>query len=351
MHGLYTDHGAAGLQGVGRCVYARCSVIGLIVNPHARRGRDPDLPDRLRQVIRQAGAEGRTRLVVTRDLAALQEAVASFAADGVPLVATCGGDGTTMAVVTELVRAYGPQHLPSLLLLRGGSVNTIARNLQIRGRPERLLARALQRLRAPADLALWPGWPQDLLRVRDRLQGRDGPERFGCLLAAAMGARFLELHLASPRQSLAEAVALTLRTVASTLVPGGGALARRLFAETEARLWIEGEPVPQDRFRLLLAATVPDVGLGMRVAWQAGRVPGRLHVVASGLAIGSMARQLGRVRRGEPLDGAPHVDRLAASVRVRFVQPQPYTLDGDLFRAEEIEVEVGPRLWILGTLP
>ncbi|MDW8283466.1 MAG: diacylglycerol kinase family protein [Myxococcales bacterium] len=326
-------------------------MMGLIVNPHARRGRDPELADRLWQVIRRAGAQGRTHLVVTPDLAALREAVASFAAKGVPLVATCGGDGTTMATVTELVRAYGPRHLPSLMLLRGGSVNTIARNLHIRGRPEQLLARALERLRVPEDLALWPGWPQGLLRVRDRLQGRDGPERFGCLFAAAMGARFLELHLASPRQSLGQAVALMLRTVASTLVPGGGPLARRLFAQTEVRLWVDGEQVPQGHVRLVLAATVPDVGLGMRVAWQAGRVPGRLHVVASGLAIGTMARQLGRVRRGEPLGGGPHLDRLATSLRVQFVQPQPYTLDGDLFRAEELEVEAGPQLWVLGPLP
>jgi hypothetical protein len=98
--------------------------------------------------------------------------------------------------------------------------------------------------------------------------------------------------------------------------------------------------------RLLLASTVPDVGLGMRVTWQAGQQPGRFHLVASSLTTLSMAMQLHRVLGGQPLAGEPHLDRLAQTATVRFTRPQTFTLDGDLFREREVALSVGPRLWV-----
>ena len=91
---------------------------------------------------------------------------------------------------------------------------------------------------------------------------------------------------------------------------------------------------------------VRDVGMGFQVAWQAGRQEGHFHLVASGLSTTRMAMQLHRVMTGRPLVGSPHVDQLARRVQLRFMQPQTYTLDGDLFRAREVEIVTGPRLQI-----
>jgi hypothetical protein len=49
---------------------------------------------------------------------------------------------------------------------------------------------------------------------------------------------------------------------------------------------------------------------------------------------------------GRPLAGQPHLDRLAQRARVRFAEPQTFTLDGDLFRDTTVDIAVGPRLWI-----
>lgn len=328
-------------------------MIGIIVNPHARRGKDPGLPERLDQVVRAHRAQERCRLVVTPDLGALREAAAGFARGGVTLVGTCGGDGTTMAVLTALHGAYGPERLPRLLILRGGTVNTVARNLHLRGAPERVLDRVLTVCAGPRGEAGLPVWEQDLVRVRSRRDAGRGDgawddEHHGCLFAAAMGARFLQTYYALPRQGIGWAALLLLRTVGSTAM--GGALARRLFAETEAQVQVDGEDLPAGGFRLFLAATVADVGLGMRVTWRAGRSPGRFHVVASRLPLSAMARQLPRVLSGAPLsspEAAAHVDRMARALRLRFPAPQPYTLDGDLFTAAEVAVDIGPRLQVV----
>ncbi len=320
-------------------------MIGVIVNPRARGARDPLLPERLRQVLRGQGvapAEG--EVVVTRTREDLRGVMEGFAARGVDLVAVCGGDGTAMATVTAMVRAYGAGRRPRLLLLRGGTINTVAGNLGVRGRPEELLRRGL---------GAGSRW-QDLIRVRsvpgagaggDAAGEAGGEDLYGFLFAAAMGARFLQVYYERPGAGPLWAAQLTARTIGSTIV--GGPLARRLFADTEARLHVDGAKVPAERFRLLLCATVADVGLGMRVTWRGGRDPGRFHVVASGLPLWSMAAQLPRVYAGRPLLGQPHLDQPARDVRMEFPKEQPFTLDGDLFLAREIDISIGPRIAIV----
>ena len=321
-------------------------MLGVIVNPNALGvRRDPALADRLRAVL---GDDG--EVVATRTPAELPEAVARFAARGYDPIGICGGDGSNLSTISQLVahaERLGPGQaagrLPRFAILRGGTVNTVAGNLGIRGRPEELLARLVARLRAgrPLDEV-----EQDLLCVNGM---------YGFLFAAAMGARFLEAYYGAPVQGVAAAVVLATRTIASSLVQGS--YARWLFQPVPMRLTADGEELPLDRARLLLASTVPDVGIGNRVTWQAGRVPGRFHLVASNLPTTSMALQIHRVRLGRPLEGGPqeahlaHVDRLARSLHIRFEAAQPFTLDGDLFRAEQVTIAIGPRIRVVIPTP
>ena len=303
--------------------------LAVVVNSNARGvRRAPGLVQRLRAVVGDLG-----EVVVTHTPAELTECARRCAADGVDLVAICGGDGTNLATLTELVHAYGADRLPRLALLRGGTVNTIAGNLGIRGRPEELAARLVVAVRG-GHIATFD---QDLLTV-------DG--RYGFLFASLMGARFLEAYYRnSMTPGPAWAALLAVRTAASSLVQGP--FAGWLFAPTATELIVDGERLPDARYRLLVASVVPDVGIGMRVAWQAGQKARHFHLIASGISTTSMALQLPRVVTGRPLAGAPHVDRLATRVQVRFAAPLSYTLDGDLFRAETLDLAIGPRIAIV----
>jgi diacylglycerol kinase family enzyme len=301
--------------------------IAVVLNPNALGvRRAPGLADRLRAVLDGAG-----EVVVTRTSAELAAAARRFAGDGVALVAVCGGDGTNLSTLTELVRAYGPARVPTFAILRGGTVNTIAGNLGIRGRPHEVLARLVGAVRA----GQVPTVGQDLLEVNGL---------HGFLFASLMGARFLEAYYGGMRPGPAWAAILAARTVASSLLQGH--FARWLFAPAEVELTVDGERVADARFRLLVASVVRDVGIGMKVTWRAGLAERRFHLVASGLSTTSMALQLHKVLAGRPLGGAPHLDRLAERVRLQFAQPQTYTLDGDLFRAKEVEIAIGPRVAI-----
>ncbi len=304
-------------------------MIGVVVNPHAlgvRRRRG--LRGRLEALLGRHG-----EVVETRTPAELAATLDRFFALGVTLLATCGGDGTNLLTLTEMVRAWRGAPLPTIAILRGGTVNTVANNLDIRGEPDEIFARLVSHVARGQEV---PMRGQDLLSVNGR---------YGFLFASLMGARFLEAYYGGPLPGPAWAALLAARTVASSLVMGR--FSRWLFAPTSLSLEVDGLlRHDMTRPRLLLASTVPDVGIGMRVTWQAGLQPGRFHLVASELSPTRMALQFDKVLFGRPLAGGPHLDLLAARARIVFAEPQSYTLDGDLFRETVVEVAVGPRIWM-----
>ena len=304
-------------------------MIGVVVNPNALGvARDRGLSERLRRVVGDHGL-----VVETSTPDDVFGAIERFAAAGTDLVASCGGDGTNLSTITALVRCFGVERLPRFTILRGGTINTIAENLGLRGRPDEMLARIVARVRS-GEALIESG--QDVIEVNGR---------YGFLFAAAMGARFLEAYYGGPSSGVAWATALAVRTIASTLL--SGSFARWLFDPIRVRLTVDGERLPIERVRLLAAATVPSVGIGMKVTWQGGMQPNRFHLIASALPLPAMALQLGRVLAGRPLDGMPHFDRLARELHAEFETPESFTLDGELFREREVRVRVGPRLWMV----
>jgi diacylglycerol kinase family enzyme len=307
-------------------------MLGVIINPNASGVRRAN---GVRARVRELGSR-LGEVVETHTPAELAAAADRFAARGVDLVATVGGDGTNLSALTQLVRAYGADRLPRLAFLRGGTVNTVAANLHIHGRADQILERIIARLNAGQPLATEA---HDLLEVT--VDGR--PPIFGFMFAAAMGARFLSAYYGGPIQGMPWALWLTARTMASSLF--SGPLARWLFAPVATQLTVDGEPVRDlDEPRLLLCSTVADLGLGFKVTWQAGKRPGHFHVIASELSTTRMALQLPRVFTGRPLRGAPHLDRLARRASVTFASPQTITVDGELFRTRSVAVTIGARL-------
>ena len=132
-----------------------------------------------------------------------------------------------------------------------------------------------------------------------------------------MGGRFLEAYYERNPQTAWDAAAMAARTLGSIFV--WGKLARRLFAVTPLSLAVDGRATSITRPRLLVAATVPDMGVGFKVAWQARTVPGQLHVVASELTMFGMGSQSWRSWLQRPLKGRPHLDVLCAGAEVEFV--------------------------------
>jgi hypothetical protein len=314
-------------------------MIGIIVNPNAHGlVRDTGLPDRLRAILGDQG-----EVISTRSPDELKDALAGFRRAGLSVLGTCGGDGTNLYAFTELCRAYAGAPLPAVAILRGGTVNTIANCLGVRGTPEAILGRLMDAGRRSPDPTrafdrqTCPFVERNLLQVNG-LQG--------FLYGSGLAGRFFEAYYAGSLVGLPMAALLIGRTFASAMM--GGPLARRLFEPMTAELVVDGRSLGTGRFTLLLASTlVRDVAFGIKVLHAAGTVEGTMHLLASEMPPRRMAAQFHRPFFARPLQGEGHHDLVAREVEIRLPRPQPYLVDGDLFRAGHVKLAAGPRLRIL----
>jgi len=251
--------------------------------------------------------------------------------------------------------------MPPIALAPGGTVCTVARNLET-GRGslrEPWAARVVRAVREGTATAR----PQATLRVRDDRGG----ERIGFIFGAGLVVRFFEAYDATANPGRRAAAGLVARIFAGSLLGSFamgslGRLANAVLDPTPCSLRVDGETQAAHRWSLVVASVVRDVGLHMLVPYRAGEELERFHLVASGLPPRELAAQLPRVLLGRPLTGEPRVDTLARSLRLAFedgasgapdrklandLSGSGYVLDGDRFAARAVTVEPGPVISLL----
>lgn len=305
--------------------------IDVIVNTTARLYRErPRMLDRVRRL-----CAGAARLHVTGSLEDLDVACRAIAGDGSDLVALSGGDGTFMAGVTALARSFGEPRLPTIAVIPGGTVATVARNWGVRGDASSAL-RAL--LRDPASLR---ATRRSTLRVRER-SAAGTVERIGFIFGTGLVARFFDVYYAQGARGYPGAARIVARVFLESFV--SGPFARSVLDPLPCAIEVDGRPLEPRAWSLVCAAVVRNLGIGMRVTYRAGEDPKRVHLVASPLSTRELGPRAPLVLAGRRIGGAGHVDDLVERFVVRFPSEGPYVLDGDVLRASEVEVAPGPFL-------
>lgn len=308
------------------------SPVHIVQNLRARRLAE-DGP--LRAAIRAAAGRNACILHETTSLDALAAAARAIAGDGARAVVLAGGDGTYMAGLTALRRAFGESKLPPIALAPGGTVSTVARNHGMRGPLPAYAARAIDAACAqPPRVVAVP-----TIHVTDDAGG----DRIGFIFGAGLVARFFDLYEAGGARGYAGAARIVARIFASSFVAGD--TARRVLTPAPARLVVDNEEQPARAYSLIVAAAVKDLGLGMRVTYRAGSDRSRVHLVASALGPRALGPQMPLVLFGRRLRGAMHVDALAREATLDLEDARaPYVLDGDVFHARRIGVRAGPEI-------
>jgi diacylglycerol kinase family enzyme len=274
------------------------------------------------------------RLVETETLDAL-DVLASDLADrsGAPALVFAGGDGSYMAGVSAIARAFAARgrEMPKVAFAPGGTVSTIAKNWGMRGDPVRYAERLLD------GIAL--GRLEAIRRPTLRVRANDG-ERIGFIVGSGLVARFFEAYEDHGAGGYGDAARIVAKVFAGSFV--GSRFARSILDPMPCTLELDGARAPFDRVSLVCASVVRDLGLGMRLLYRAGEALDRFHAVATPLAPSVLGPQMPMVLAGRPLLG-PRLDGLARSLVLRFPgEDGSYVLDGELFRAHTVEVRAGP---------
>ncbi len=321
--------------------------LGVLANGRADRGR---------MARESATLAGPWPLRCTADLVGLRRAVAELlAVEGVNVLALAGGDGTvhhTCNVLAALDAEAAARGLaaprPRLLLLRGGTMNILARATGHQVRPERSLQRFVSD-HAGAPLAALPSRPLDSLTVRG-----GGGLRHGFVFGSEVVYHALTLY-----EQFGAGYPGLLRFLGELI--RGAAIGSPLFERERWRLGPFGLPLqveaasPRvahfDRYTAVVAVTA-NLSLATGVVAAIRRAPGAsgFHArVVDASDVGALVRMLPALLGGGSHPGVSDFPE-ATGLRLHG----PYTLDGERFDDPtdlgrgRLDVDVGERWWVIG---
>ncbi len=278
--------------------------LALVTNPFARKNRrDPDLRARLLAGL----GPGALDLAPEGD-DGWHEVARRLLDENIDAVGVSGGDGTMHCLLTALAKRSPDSDWPAIAVLRCGTMNTLAANLGVRGRPEVLAAR--MRDSHPVEVPC--------LKVG---------EHVGFLFGVGLAVSYLQAYYAGTPGPIGGAW-LVARVVAG--LPFQTRLVREIVRLQNFRVEVDGQPWQVESWRALGAGTVPSLGLGFQTCPNTP-TPGRLEAYGFGGVGWSVVRNMHRMRLGLDLIGSNAPQALAQRVVIEADEDMPYMVDGDLF--------------------
>jgi len=309
--------------------------IGIVNNPRSRRNlRAPDTARRLRELL---GPDGEVVDASTPE--ELGRAVELFRSAGIEVLGVNGGDGTLHVVLSAFAEAWGVEQLPRVAILRGGSMNTVADALGLRGDPESFLRAVLDGHRAGRP---WRTVERDLLAVH----AAGAPVRHGFLFGTGIFVTFLDAYYRVKRPTALAAAGTFLRAVASSVF--GGPLAEELARRDPFVVRSDGEEWPDERYLTVAAGSVSEIGFGFRPFGRCDEQPGFFHAVGvTGSAL-QLAAWLPAMWLGRPWRRSLAFDAVARDLQLEAPRPFRYMMDGDLYEAPgQLRLVTGPSVRVI----
>lgn len=311
--------------------------IGVISNPRSGRNRrNPHIVRRLAGVLGDNG-----HLAQPEGLESLEDVARSFRERDIDVACVNGGDGTLHKALSAIVRIYADGkegrelrkvRLPLIALLKGGTMNTLARNVGRKANGEEMLGHVVQ-----AYLEERP------FRTEERNLMVINGEQAGFLFGNGALSRFLEAYYAGGDASPWKAVKMITRLLASGMV--GGRFARELFARQPYQVVVDGREWEAETYAAIAAGTATDLGFGFRPFYGVTTHPDHLHALGFACGPTSVLRAVHRLRLALPMNRPDIYDQLARRFTISSSEPQSYMLDGDfLHGGQTLSVEVGPRV-------
>jgi diacylglycerol kinase (ATP) len=304
--------------------------IGVITNPRSRvNKRDPS---RMRQLGYLLGSRGSAE--ATRSIDDLYRAAEEFKAAGIDILGINGGDGTIHVTLTAFLQIYGDSPFPKIAILPGGTLNTVAHGMGIKGNPQTVLYEVIDRYHQGEDL---PTVGCNVMRIGDR---------YGFIFGNGIIANFLEAYYATGRPSPIMGARVLGRAIGAVMFRT--AFAKRLFKRFVGRVTVDGEVWARNDFVTLTAGTQPEIGLGFKPFYRCHEKEGAFALIGIHCKPFSLITDLARIHAGKPMRRDKCISAVPREVLLQSDEPFAYTIDGDLYQgATELRIATGPRLSLI----
>jgi diacylglycerol kinase (ATP) len=303
--------------------------IGLITNPRARTNKKD--PARMRRLGYLLGSRGVPE--ATKSLDDLYRVADEFRATGIDILGINGGDGTIGTTLTAFIKVYqaAGTPMPLVAILRGGTMNTIANSMGVKGDPGRLLFETLDRYH---NLEPFSYYEREVLKVGDD---------YGFIFGNGVIHNFLKAYYSTGNPSPQEAAKVLFRGIVSSIM--GGDFAKKLTKRFRAHVTADGRDWAVGDFMTVAASTVEQIGLGFTPFYRTNSQPASfaclgIHTTAMGFVM-----EMPRIRMARPMRRDKVIDVVARRVVFESDEECEYMLDGDTHQAgKELEIGLGPKL-------
>lgn len=308
------------------------SGIGIILNPHSSSNRRN--PERIRRLAFIVGDKGSCH--ATQDVLDVQQIAGEFHERKIDILGISGGDGTIHHTISTFIDVYGPDNLPKISLLRGGTMNNIASAIGVRGTPESILSNLIVKYHEGSQFKCAD---VHCLCVNGK---------YGFLFGNGMVAYFILEYITRGEGGGFKAGLLLAKGILCSLL--NSPYSRRLMRRFDAMVTVDGKEWPYKNYVAVEAGTIEPFGLGYKPFYRAREKPGHFHVVGFSMMprhviYGLIPIWLGRRPRSEH-----YLEAIAKEVVIESVEPQGYMIDGELFPPTgKIVITCGPRLNMIVT--
>ncbi|MCX7945143.1 MAG: diacylglycerol kinase family protein [Deltaproteobacteria bacterium] len=304
--------------------------IGVIVNPFSRQNKRN--PERINKLAYIVGSKG--TLAATRNLTELEQVAQEFKRQGIEILALSGGDGTNHITLTKFIEVYGDTPLPKIALLRGGTMNTIADSIGVKGDSNQILFNIVEKYHNNIPFKT----------VKRNVMNIDG--RYGFLFANGVAFNFLKEYYSGSTPTPVKAAAILARAVASAM--RGGDFAKWLFRKFNAKITVDGCEWPHREYFMIVAATIDNLGFKFNPFVKVFDKPNCFNIVGVLCEAIGVAVSLPAIRLGLPLNKEKYIDAAAEEVIFESEEPMKYTIDGDIYESgEKMIIRVGPKLELI----
>ncbi len=303
--------------------------IGVINNPHSRKNRkNPEWMQSLGYIVGTTGTS-----VATEAIDDVDEMARLFREQDVDILAINGGDGSNSVALSAIIRAYDGRTLPKIALLRGGTMNIAANSCGIKGTPSGLMINLVNKYRE--GLPFETTW-RDTLKIEDR---------YGFVFGNGFVHDFLE-RLYETGKSAWGATKLLGRGVMSSMV--GGEFAKTMFKGVNARIFVDGKPLPYENLAAMAASTVSQIGLNFKAFHRWNEKPHTFHLIAVLCSPIALTTSFPKIYMGKKISDKKMLDMVASELVCETQGTMGYTLDGENFEVENrLVLTTGPRLEII----
>ena len=302
-------------------------MIGMVVNPRARKNaEDPARIGGLRQIL---DTEGIVRQA--RALEEIADIAREFRRSGIDILVIDGGDGTIHHTISAFIPIYGDAGLPPIAILRGGTMNTIANSLGIKGPSEEILQRVVRAIKERYSLEI----------IRANALGVN--DRYGFIFGVGFPVSLLSAYYRGRGRGRWKSMRVLFEILLSIMEKERGE--GNFFLPFEADIWLEGEKLPMGRYTAILGSTVKGVGLGFKPTRRVGQKEDLFQILCLDMGAKRMALNALKVLLRMELRGQEVFDRMATRALIRLQIPADMQIDGEIFGDQwEIRLQIGPAI-------